>query len=590
MPSSPLDDVKLEIVRDLDDAFRMKRWLGERRETPVGFDVESGGLDPFRHRLRLIQLGDLRTGWVIPYPRWGGLAKELIDSYKGKLVGHNAGFDHRYLGIHAGIDIPWHRVEDTMVLAAIDDPGRPKGLKPLSNTLIDPLSSSGQLALDEGMRDNGWDWDTVPESYTPWWCYAALDPVLTCHLWKYLHPRVMANQASIYDLEMGTTRVISNMMKTGLLTDQSYIAEQTRKLIEQSREIRAWLETSYGITTPNSGPQVARAFARLGYEIDAVTASGLPRVDKEVLEYIGKTADNQEISDLARYVYGVRHSERVISSYLSNFTKLADSDGVIHCQIWALTARTSRMSVTEPALQTLHRDDKVVRGSFIPRPGHVFVSCDFSQVEMRIAAALSGDEGLIKAFHDADNGGPDFYSGVASELFGERISKDDRRRQDVKVMSLAKLYGAGIATMARSVGMPYDKVKIIHDNFNSRYPGLERLARTTASAAWDQKRNGEQPVVTLPSGRRLPVDKEHASVNYLCQGTAAEVMKRAGLNVEAAGLGSIMRLFLHDELLAEVPAAHAEEYRCVIENTMTDLGYPVPLTCSAKILEKRWVK
>ena len=335
--------------------------------------------------------------------------------------------------------------------------------------------------------------------------------------------------------------------------------------------------------------QVARALASLGYEVDAFTPGGQPRIDKEILEYIGKSSDGA-IRDLARCVYAVRHAERVISSYLENFQSMADGEGVIHPQLWTLTARTSRMSVTEPALQTLSRDDKTVRGCFIPRPGYVFVSCDFSQVEMRIAAALSGDEGLIKAFRNADNGGPDFYCGVASELFGEPVSKDDRRRQDVKTMSLAKLYGAGIETMSKSVGMPYGRVKIIHDNFNSRYPGLEQLAKKTAAAAWEQKHNGNQPAVTLPSGRRLPVGKEHASVNYLCQGTAAEVMKRAGLNVEAAGLGSTMRLFLHDELLAEVPADKAEEYRHTIEETMADYSYDVPLTCSAKILPDRWVK
>ena len=439
------------------------------------------------------------------------------------------------------------------------------------------------------MRENSWDWGTVPVDYTPFWVYGALDTVLTCHLWQQLYPRVSASMPAVYDLELGTARVISRMMEAGLQTDQPYILKKIEELKQESESIRSWLYLAYGISTPNSGPQVARAFAFLGYEIDTFTDTGRPQVTKETLETIGKSSEGS-LKELARSVYAVRHMERVINSYLENFLSMADPDGVIRCQIWALTAKTSRMSVTEPALQTLHRDDKVVRGSFVPRPGYVFVSCDFSQVEMRLAAALSGDEGLIKAFKDADSGGPDFYCGVASELFGVPVYKNDKRRQDVKTMSLAKLYGAGVATMARSVGMPYDQVQVIHDNFNSRYPGLERFAREAAAAAWEQKHNGDQPSVILASGRRLPVDKEHAAVNYTVQGTAAEVMKRAGLNVEAAGMGDTMRLFIHDELLCEVPENRAEEYRRAIEEAMTDHSYAVPLTCSAKILPERWVK
>lgn len=463
-------------------------------------------------------------------------------------------------------------------------------MKPLSNALVDPNASAGEQALHDGMRENGWDWETVPVKYTPFWVYGALDAVLTCHLWKILHPRVQASCPSVYDLERGTARVVSRMMERGLLTDQPYIAETVERLHRESQEIREWLLTAYGVSTPNSGPQIARALASVGWEIDTYTSTGQPRVDKEVLEYILKASDDPVVTELARTVYSVRHKERMASNYLENFIKMADPSGVIRCQIWTLTAKTGRMSVTEPALQTLHRDDKVVRGSFIPRPDHVFISCDFSQIEMRLAAAMSEDPGLIEAFAESDRGGLDFYSGVAQELFGEPVPKEDKRRQAVKTMSYAKLYGSGVATMARSIGLPESQVRPIHDAFNSRYPGLERLARQTASAAWQMQHEGQQPAIILDSGRRLPVDREHAAINYKIQGTAAEVLKRAGLACEAAGLGGAMRLFIHDEILFEVPAADASRAVTLIEDTMTDTSFSVPLTCSAKILPDRWVK
>jgi DNA polymerase I-like protein with 3'-5' exonuclease and polymerase domains len=582
--------VQLRCVQSISDLDELKRWAGERRETPLGVDTETSGLDIGRHKVRLLQLGDLRTGWAIPFELWGGGALEILRKYDSELVGHNIPFDQRFIKHSGGLELPWHKLHDTLILGALDDPGRPRGLKPLSNLLIDPRASAGQQSLDDGMRENGWDWGTVPVDYTPYWCYGALDAVLTCHLWQKLHPRVMASCPAVYDLEMGTARVVSRMMEAGLKIDRPHVTEKIRELKHQSEEIRAWLVLAYGISTPNSGPQIAKAFTTLGYEVEAVTSTGQPRIDKEVLQAIGKATEDPVVRDLARSVYAVRHAERVISNYLENFRDLASSDDIIRCQIWTLTAKTGRMSVTEPALQTLHRDDKTVRGCFIPRPGHVFISCDFSQVEMRLAAALSGDEGLIEAFKESDNGGLDFYSGIASELFGEFVPKDDKRRQATKTMSYAKLYGAGVATMARSIGLPQTQVKTIHDAFNSRFPGLERLARDTAASAWEQKHSGDQPAVILPSGRRLPVDREHASVNYLIQGAAAEVLKRAGLNVEAAGFGGAMRLFIHDELLSEVPAEDAEECRVAIEEAMTDNSFAVPLTCAAKILPERWVK
>jgi DNA polymerase-1 len=580
----------LELVECFDDVQKMMSWAGERRETPLAFDCETEGLDVGRHRLRTIQLGDMHTGWCVPFDAWGGAALEILSKYQGDLVGHNSGFDHRFIKKYGDVDLPWHKIHDTLILAALDDSSRSRGLKPLSALLIDPSTAWGQQQLDEGMRYNGWDWSTVPVNFDPFWQYAALDTCLTAHLWKILYPRVEASCPSVYDLERGTARVVSRMMERGLLTDQPYIAETVERLRRESQEIRGWLQTAYGVTTPNSGPQIARAFASIGLEIDSYTATGQPRVDKEVLEYILKASDDPVITELARTVYAVRHKERMVSNYLENFMRMADPSGVIRCQIWTLTAKTGRMSVTEPALQTLHRDDKVVRGSFIPRPDHVFISCDFSQIEMRLAAAMSEDPGLIAAFAESDRGGLDFYSGVAQELFGEPVPKEDKRRQAVKTMSYAKLYGSGVATMARSIGLPESQVRPIHDAFNSRYPGLERLAKQTASAAWKMQHEGQQPAIILDSGRRLPVDREHAAINYKIQGTAAEVLKRAGLACEAAGLGDAMRLFIHDEILFEVMAKDAGRAVKVIENTMTDSSFSVPLTCSAKILPDRWVK
>ena len=593
---SPLSNVSLQLVESLDDALAMSRWLGERRETPVGIDVESGGLDPFRQELRLVQLGDKHTGWSVPFPLWGGFAQELMQRYDGQWVGHNVQFDWRFIKRHAGIELPWHQMDDTMVMAAVIDPTATKGLKPLSSRLIDKNATAGQRLLDDGMKANGWTWATVPYNFPPYWAYASLDPVLTCRLWEIQQGQIYGTRnEAIYQMEIGTCRVAANMMDHGMLIDEAYIHDAIAKLDDFAGQARTWLKEVFGVTSLLAARQLAKAFASLGWEITQTTPTGQPKVDKELLELLSLETDQvpERVTQLAKTVLQARHVEKVKGSYLEKFLELADGDGFVHPQINTLQARTGRMSITEPALQTLHRDDKIVRGAFIPRPGHSFITCDYSQVEMRLAAALSEDEGLIAAFAEADSGGRDFYSGIAGTMFGEEISKKDHRRQAVKSMSYAKLYGASVGTMARTVGLPVDQVKAIDQMFVETFPGLDLLARRTVHEAKMMAMNGERPATFTTSGRFLPCDKgrEFALMNYKLQGEAAEVLKRATLECDAAGLGEYMRLPVHDEIIFEVPNDLVEEVTPIIVSSMEDrTRYPVPLTCDAAVLTERWQK
>ena len=136
--SSPLSNVELHLVDSLAEAQNMARWLGERRDGgPVGLDTESGGLSPYRHRARMIQLGDMVHGWAVP-SHWFGIAYDLINSYEGEFVLHNSSYDWQVLKEQCGIDVPFHRMHDSMAAAHLMDPERPKGLKPLADRLVDP--------------------------------------------------------------------------------------------------------------------------------------------------------------------------------------------------------------------------------------------------------------------------------------------------------------------------------------------------------------------------------------------------------------------------------------------------------------------
>lgn len=596
MPASPLASVQLHLVQSVSDVLECREWVSHSRETPVAFDTETEGLVPQRHRLRLIQLGDMRHGWAFPF-EWAGAAIEIIRDLIARrkpVVAHNSGFDHRFIQRWLGYDIPWHLVHDTMILAALADPTRPKGLKPLAERFIDPAAAAGQSLLNDGMRANGWTWATVPADFPPYWSYAALDPVLTCHIWDTLADRVLKQCPEAYDLERAVVPVLSSMMDAGMLIDREYITATTERLRRYSESARAWLRDVHGVGSLMSAREIAAALGQQGAEVTEFTGSGLPSVTKEYLKYLTLDADiTPGARELARVILKARHAEKLSGTYLENFLAMATADGTVHCNIKQLEARSSRMSCSDPNLQNLPRDDKVVRGGFIPRPGWVFISCDFSQIEMRLFAALSGDEGLIKAFADADATGTDFYATIASDLFGEPVSKSDPRRQSVKSAGYAAIFGAGIGKQAQTAGVSIQKYRPIRAALDARYPGFTSYPREIASYAARHADESGRPCVHTSTQRPLFIDPKHlyAATNYRIQPEAAECLKRAGVALASAGLMEYMRLFVHDEVILEVPAQRAEDMRRAVEDVMTDTTrYAVPLTCEAKIMPERWVK
>lgn len=569
----------------------MKRWAGERRETPMGVDTESGGLSPWHTRLRTIQVGDKHHGWCVPWDQWGGGAMEILNSYKGEFTWHNLPHDAKFMEVKAGWKVPWHRCHDTLIGARIQDPGRPAGLKPLVSKLIDKNALIGQKALDDGMKAQGWTWDTVPINYGAYWAYAALDPVLNCHLWEQIIPDVQQRFGVVYDLEMTVLRIATKMMIKGAQLDPLYINTEREKLITFSNEARLWLKVTYGITSPLSAGQVSRALTALGQEIDAFTDAGAPKMDKATLTRYQQTSPSPAVQELCQYLLAVRHADKLRGTYLDAFMGLADADGVLHASINTLAARTSRMSMSDPNLQNLPRDDKMIRGSIVPRPGNVLVSCDLDQVEARLGAHFSEDPGLIEAFHRADNGGVDFFCGVASGIYNDEITnKKDPRRQSTKNVVYGSLYGAGAAKMAETAGVPFEQMEPVKKAFDATYPGLKETLERVYREAMER----DKPYIVTPIGRHIPLDKERAftqGLNSLIQGHAAEVFKINLTRMEAADLDQFLLLPVHDEVIADVPHDMAEEVAHEIAECMTNrTDYRVQITAGADILPERWVK
>lgn len=590
MSGGVLDHVNLHLVDSVDKASELKRWLGQTREV-LGVDTETGGFSFHRDRLRLVQLGDESSGWAIPWERWGGVAQEALRSYEGPVVLHNAPFDARFMTHHGAVTRwPWHRTHDTMTMSHLTHPKMPHGLKPLAAMMVDQKAAQAQRVLSDGMTDNRWTWDTVPLDFTPYWVYAAMDPVLTCHIYKKLAPTTMSSYKDVYELEIGTLAVLNDMMLRGARVDIEYCHRQRTRLNDYATQARDWVRQSYGVANVGSTPQLLKAFGELGVEITRTTPKGAPSVDKYQLQLI--SYEGGAAGELADTVLNIRKAEKNTGPYFDNFIEMADADDRLHPTMWALGTRTARMSITDPALQTLPKKDGLVRSAFVPSDGNALVTCDMDQIEMRLLAHFSQDAGLVQAFHDVDSTGGDFFINLAIQIYGDRsITKKDQRRQLTKNTAYGKAYCAGTTKMAETAGVPFEVMDPVVKAFDAQFPGVKIFQRTVEQRGSQRLRDDGEPYIVTPFGRRMPADddKVYTLVNYLIQCHAAEYFKRKIVELDAVGLGGYMILPVHDELVFDVPSDVVHDVKRVIEDTMTDRdGYAVPVTASADVLTSSW--
>lgn len=197
--------------------------------------------------------------------------------------------------------------------------------------------------------------------------------------------------------------------------------------------------------------------------------------------------------------------------------------------------------------------------------------CDFAQIEMRLLAHFSGEPALIEAFRHPDL---DFFVALARQIYGdETITKKDPRRQITKNSGYAKVYGAGPRKFAQTAGIPESQARDFLQRFDMLYPGVQRFSNETLNMAFERQKTEGLAYTRSPfTGRPFVADsrKEYALINYLIQGSAAEILKRKLLELDAAGLGPWMFLPVHDEILLDVPGEHVQEAADVLQRVMND--------------------
>jgi DNA polymerase-1 len=593
MTTTGLSDVKLHLVDNVDTAREFIAWLSERRpHNAISIDTETGenpggerkdALSPWHGQLRLVQVGDGMTGWAIPWKEWSGVFYEAMDKFDGPIVCHNIAFEARWFDVHSTWKMPWERAHDTMIMAHIIDPLGSGALKRLASLYVDGRAAAMQETLDTSLATNGWTWGTVPTNFQPYWAYGALDTVLTMRIWEQFWEKCGPGQPyhRAYELEMAARKIVTRMEINGARIDLDYSRKKFDELTSYAESVKDWAKKTYNGVSITSNIQLVRLFESLGAEITSYTPSGQKSADKDQLAFLA-IAGNADVKNLADVVLKQRKADKLANTYFANFIN-DNVNGFVHPSVKTLGARTSRMSIQNPALQTLPKGDATVRTAFIPKDkDHVIITSDLDQVEFRMFASLSQDPNLITLFNRADATGSDPFTEIGREIYGDpTMQRSDKRRNLIKGTVYGRLYGAGVAKQALTAGVAEAQMRQTSDAFDLRFPGMALFQRQIEDAGMRRLKEEGQGYVYTWTGRRLPCDEDRAYtlVNYLIQGGAAEVFKANLIKLDQADLTELLIVPVHDEIVLNAPREDAQEIMKVVKECMTTSeGWDVPLT------------
>jgi DNA polymerase I len=500
---------------------------------------------------------------------------------KALKLGQNVKYDQHVLANH-GIAVAGY-AHDTMLQSYVLECHRPHGLASLAERHLGRHGLSYEDLCGKGVNQISISQVDI-ERVTQYACEDA-DQCLDVHL--ALWPRVQADPGllRIYQLEISTSAILCRMEREGVLIDAPTLAAQSHSLGERivalEAEAHGLAGGPFNLASPKQIGEIF--FEKLGLPVVKKTAKGAPSTDEEVLEKLA------EDYPLPAKILEHRSLSKLKSTYTDKLAALADpSDGRVHTSYAQAVAVTGRLSSNEPNLQNIPirtAEGRRVREAFVASPGCVIASADYSQIELRIMAHLSGDDALIEAFRQ----GLDVHRATAAEVFGitvDAVSSEQRRY--AKTINFGLIYGMSAFGLAKSLGIDNTAAKNYIELYFTRYPGVRAYMDETKSLA---KRQG---YVQTVFGRRLYLSEinspngprragaERAAINAPMQGTAADLIKMAMVDVRSAldqadnGVRMIMQV--HDELVFELPAGQEAWVRSEIPRLMAgvaDLAVPL---------------
>jgi len=421
--------------------------------------------------------------------------------------------------------------------------------------------------------------------------YAAEDADFTLHLHETLWPQIQsdARLLRVYEeIEMPVMRVLFEMEENGIEVDASLLEAQSNELAvtigELEQQAHALAGGPFNLGSPKQLAEIL--FERLGYKPVKKTAKGAPSTDEDVLEELAHDYP------LPKVLLTWRGMSKLKSTYTDKLPKMVDpKTGRVHTTFSQAVAVTGRLASSDPNLQNIPirtQEGRRIRQAFVAPAGSVLLSADYSQIELRIMAHLSEDAGLIEAFET----GQDVHRATASEIFGvPREEVNDEQRRYAKVINFGLIYGMSAFGLARNLDIERDAAKRYIERYFLRYPGvaqyMERIKQEAKSLGYVQTVFGRRlwlPEITSPNGPRR-AGAERAAINAPMQGTAADLIKLAMVQMQAAlekaALKTRLLLQVHDELILEVPQNELPEVGELVPRVMENVAsLRVPLVVS----------
>ena len=504
----------------------------------------------------------------------------LQDASRAKL-GQNVKYD-RHIFANYGIEVRGY-AHDTMLQSYVLEVHQPHSLTSLAARHTGRSGVSYEDLCGKGAHQ-------IPFAQVPLdqaAAYACEDADQTLAVHRVLWPQLQANDQlrGIYELEIASSEALFRIERNGVLIDAPLLATQSHELgqriLELENEAYAIAGQPFNLASPKQLGEIF--FDKLGMPVIKKTATGARSTNEEVLEKLA------EDYPLPAKLLEHRSLSKLKGTYTDKLAQLAHPrTGRVHTHYAQAVAVTGRLSSNEPNLQNIPirtPEGRRIRAAFVAPPGRVIASADYSQIELRIMAHLSGDAALLQAFHD----GLDVHRATAAEVFGvalEQVSSEQRRY--AKVINFGLIYGMGSFGLAKNLGIEVKAAAAYIDRYFQRYPGVKQYMDDTRALAKAQGyvetvlgRRLYLPEINSPNGPRR-AGAERAAINAPMQGTAADLIKLAMVAVQQALDAHqpevLMVLQVHDELVFELPESEVDWLRAEIPRLMAGVAQlKVPL-------------
>ncbi|WP_321878084.1 DNA polymerase I [Burkholderia cepacia] len=571
----PAPVIAADVVREYDTIQTWEQfnaWFAKIDTAALtAFDTETTSLDPMLARLvglsfsiepgKAAYLPVAHRGPDMPeqLPLDEVLArlKPWLESADRKKVGQHLKYDAQVL---ANYDIELNGIEhDTLLESYVVESHRTHDMDSLALRHLGVKTIKYEDVAGKGAKQIGFDEVALAEAAA----YAAEDADITLQLHHVLYPQVAREPGleRVYrEIEMPVSLVLRKMERTGVLIDDARLHAQSTEIATRLIELEGQAyELAGGEFNLGSPKQIGQIFfEKLQLPVVKKTPSGAPSTDEEVLQ---KLAEDYPLPKLLLEHRGL---SKLKSTYTDKLPRMVNpSTGRVHTNYAQAVAVTGRLASNDPNLQNIPvrtAEGRRIREAFIASPGHRIVSADYSQIELRIMAHISGDASLLRAFSQ----GEDIHRATAAEVFGVtplEVNSDQRRI--AKVINFGLIYGMSAFGLASNLGITRDAAKLYIDRYFARYPGVAQYMEDTRSVA------KEKGYVETVFGRRLWLPEinggngprrqaaERAAINAPMQGTAADLIKLSMIAVDdwltRDKLASRMIMQVHDELVLEVP-------------------------------------